>query len=567
MRLTYRFCVAFVIVVIVSGGVLVVTFDTHRTDVLNSAEDSVAERAELSATMLDDRIREQQRTLAIAANNPDVRAHGTERQGDTLEQLVDVSAFGGVTVVDETGAVRAIETRQASTSVTIVGTDLSDRRYVDRSLRGEEYVSDPLEAETGNDVIVVSTPIREDGEIVGSLNGAYHIDDERLFEPIAEDDQGAITVEADGETVFTNADHLDETIEDEAMVGTVGWTVTAHRERGEVTGSIDRLVLFQTASAVALLGSVTGFAVWIYRSKVRRIGRILERLRALERREYGDEPAIGGAAEWRRIDRALDGLAGSLARREQMLLVLNRILRHNLRNTLNLVVGHADDLESRLDGENRESAAEIAAATRELLELADRARTTESLLDPIDDETLRTDVATITRERVDAFDAASRSRDLETVIVDGPEQAIAACGEGIGIAIDELLANAADHAGPNPSVTIEIEPTPEWIRLAVEDDGPGIPPEDISVITGEQELSQVNHAGGIGLWLVDWIVSRYGGRLSISSSESATAGDVTERDDAGSTVVLELPRPAEPTPPTENEAGTEDARSDRIPTQ
>ncbi len=565
MRLTYRFCVAFVIVVIVSGRPR-----GHVRYTPNRCARQCRGLGCRTGRALGDHAR---RSDTRTATNTGHRSEQPGRQstrnrttGDTLEQFVDVSAFGGVTVVDETGAVRAIETRQASTSVTIVGTDLSDRRYVDRSLRGEEYVSDPLEAETGNDVIVVSTPIREDGEIVGSLNGAYHIDDERLFEPIAEDDQGAITVEADGETVFTNADHLDETIEDEATVGTVDWTVTAHRERGEVTGSIDRLVLFQTASAVALLSSVTGFAVWIYRSKVRRIGRILERLRALERREYGDEPAIGGAAEWRRIDRALDGLAGSLARREQMLLVLNRILRHNLRNTLNLVVGHANDLESRLDGENRESAAEIAAATRELLELADRARTTESLLDPIDDETLRTDVATITRERVDAFDAASRSRDLESVIVDGPEQAIAACGEGIGIAIDELLANAADHAGPNPSVTIEIEPTSEWIRLAVEDDGPGIPPEDISVITGEREISQVNHAGGIGLWLVDWIVSRHGGRLSISSSESATAGDVTERRrrEYGRP---RTPRPAEPTPPTENEAGTEDARSDRIPTQ
>ncbi|MEY7847726.1 ATP-binding protein [Natrarchaeobius sp. A-rgal3] len=564
MRLTYRFCVAFFIVVIVSGSILVVTFDTHRTDVLDSAEDSVAERAELSATMLDDRIREQQRTLTIAASNPDVGAHGTDRQAEALEYLVDVSAFDGVTVVDETGEVRAIETVESDAPAALVGTDLSERRYVDRSLAGETYVSEPFSADTGNDVVVVSTPIRTDGEVVGSLNGAYHLDDERLFEPLVEDDEGAMTVEADGETVFTNVDHAEETIDGEAAVETVDWTVTAHQQRSAVTGSLGWLALFQTASAVLLLGSVTGFAVWVYRSKVRRIGRLLERLRALERREYGADPTIGGAPEWRRIDRALERLAGSLARREQMLLVLNRILRHNLRNTLNLVVGHADDLESELDGDEQNSAAEIATATRELLELADRARTTESLLDPIGDETPRTDVATVARERIDTFDATGRSRELEDVTVDGPNRAIAACGEGIGIAIDELLSNAVDHAGPNPTVTIEIETTPEWVRLVVEDNGPGISPEAVSVITGEREISQVNHAGGIGLWLVDWIVSRYGGRLSIPSIESTASGGATDPDDAGSTVVLELPRPAESTFSTDRDGRTEEARPDQV---
>ncbi|MFP8954109.1 ATP-binding protein [Natrialbaceae archaeon A-arb3/5] len=549
MRVIYRFALVFLLVVLVSGAVLTITFDAHRTDVADSADESVAERADFSAAILDDRINEQKRTIALAATDPEIVSHNTSEQNATLEQFVEISAFDGATVVDETGVVQSAETA-SDTDIDQTGLDLSLRPYVRNALDGEQYVSDPMATETEISAVIISTPIYEDGEVVGALNGAYHLEDTRVFDPLPRDDHEAVTVQASGRTLFSDADRFDETVDESAALEAADWTVTVHQEQTQISESISQLTWLHMTAGLAVIGTITGFGAWVYRSKIRRIERLLERVRALERREYENGLSIGGTAEWRRIDNALDGLTDSLARREQMLLVLNRILRHNLRNTLNVVAGHADELESRLDGDERESAREINAATRELLVLADRARTTEDLIDPIDDQLRQIDVAGVVRDRVAAFKRTHEASDgegLETVTVTGPDRAVAACGGELSVAIDELLANAIDHAGSNPTVTIDMDATADTVFVRMHDDGPGIPPEDAAVLTGEREISQVTHTGGIGLWLVDWIVSRYGGTLRIPqsgmASKSESNRDEPDSPDAGATVVLEIPRP------------------------
>lgn len=551
MRLVYRFGIVFLVVVLVAGAVLTVTFDSHRTDVAENAERSVADRASLTASALDDRLVAERRTVGVAATNPDLAAHGTDRQDRALERFVSSTAFDGATVVNDTGRVQAAEIRVAGVdSDELVGDDVGDRRYVRRSLEGERYVSEPFRGPSGATLIAVSAPVLVDGEIVGSLTGVCRLDETDLFESLdGTDDRAGITVEAGDETLYTTADRFDDTVARAEPLETVDWTVTAHRDREAMEERINRLVLFQLVSGVALLGSIAVFGGWVYRSKIRRIDRLGDRVRALERREYDGVPALGGATEWRRIDEALGRLATALARREQMLLVLNRILRHNLRNSLNVVAGRAADLEERLEGDERASAREIRVATDELLRLADRARTTEALLDPVDEPLPRTDLAAVVRDRVDSF-VDDCEEPAPTVTVTAPERAVAACGPEVGTAIDELLANVADHAGPAPTVAVTVEETDDCVRLRIDDDGPGIPDDEAAVITGTRAISQVTHTGGIGLWLVDWIVSRYDGRLLIPPSRStkpdAESGSIDREDTddsvgaGGATVVLEF---------------------------
>lgn len=539
MKLVYRFAAAFLIVVLVAGGVLFVTFDAHRTDVADNTDAAVADRAGLAASTLDERIDDQRRTVALAATNSDLAAHDSAEQDRALEAFVASTKFGGASLVDANGTVRSFETTTTGFDADeVVGANFGDRAYVQQALTGEQYVSDPFSARTGNTVVVISAPIVADGDIVGAVNGAYQLEETELFDSLdGEDDRDAIVVAAGSETVYSTADQFDDTVAHSVGLESVDWTVTAHRDRAAVDERINRLVVFQLVSGVALLGSITVFGGWVYRSKIRRIGRFADRVRALERREYDDESSLGGGAEWRRIDGALDRLAAALARREQMLLVLNRILRHNLRNTLNVVAGRAADLEDRLDGQEQASAREIRAATRELLELADRARTTEELLDPVA-ETARTDLAAVVRERVASV---TRGGDDDggspNVTVTAPERAVAACGTEVGIAIDELLENALEHAGPSPSVAVTVERDDGLVRVRIDDDGPGIPVDEAAVVTGSRAISQVTHTGGIGLWLVDWIASRYDGRLLIPPAAAGPSG----ADASGATVVLEFP--------------------------
>ncbi len=69
-----------------------------------------------------------------------------------------------------------------------------------------------------------------------------------------------------------------------------------------------------------------------------------------------------------------------LLRREQRLQVFNRILRHNLRNDLNVVLGHADNLMESIP-ETSESAEIIKRKATELIEVSEKAREVGKTLD------------------------------------------------------------------------------------------------------------------------------------------------------------------------------------------
>nr|WP_245742125.1 ATP-binding protein [Natrinema salaciae] len=56
------------------------------------------------------------------------------------------------------------------------------------------------------------------------------------------------------------------------------------------------------------------------------------------------------------------------------------------------------------------------------------------------------------------------------------------------------------------------------MRLVVADDGPGIPPAETDVVTGETDVTQLTHSSGLGLWLVRWVVDSYDGSVSVSES-------------------------------------------------
>ena len=105
---------------------------------------------------------------------------------------------------------------------------------------------------------------------------------------------------------------------------------------------------------------------------------------------------------------------------------------------------------------------------------------------------------------------------------------------GLVAATEEAVENAVKHNdSTEPTVKIRVRSrSGNWVDIAIEDDGPGIPDQELEVLsTGETPL---NHADRLGLWFIYWVVSRVGGQLS-----------VTKSDPRGSTLTLSVPRRTE----------------------
>lgn len=199
--------------------------------------------------------------------------------------------------------------------------------------------------------------------------------------------------------------------------------------------------------------------------------------------------------------------------REQRLAVLDRVLRHDLRNRLNVVLGHAAGIESG-DGEIADHAERITEASESLLSLSNAARRFRSALrGDVDLGPVRLDEG-VENAVAEVSDAHPDAR-IETEI----EPVSAFSNDSVAVAVEELLTNAVVHCDRGPRVRVSLEVEPGGARkdptavLRVADNGPGVPEADRAPLVGTAE-TPTDHASGIGLWLVRWTVEDAGGTVS-----------------------------------------------------
>jgi PAS domain S-box-containing protein len=193
--------------------------------------------------------------------------------------------------------------------------------------------------------------------------------------------------------------------------------------------------------------------------------------------------------------------------RRQRLSVLDRVLRHNLRNKLNVVLGHVETLKS--DGAAEETVENIERAAQELLGLSETAREFHRTFSR-DANPHRSDVMASLAEVVDTV----RKRHPEAVItVEGPRSVRAFVAEATFLAIEELIDNGIVHKeGDDPTVEVSVSRGDNYVDVAIRDYGPPVPDHELEVIDRNVERP-LSHSSGIALWLSVWAIRRTGGEV------------------------------------------------------
>jgi signal transduction histidine kinase len=216
--------------------------------------------------------------------------------------------------------------------------------------------------------------------------------------------------------------------------------------------------------------------------------------------------------------------------------VLNRVLRHNLRNEMTVINGYAGTLERTLeDPELREQAATISRAGDRLLTIGEKVREFDRIQDqvhhsePVDFDTMVSEVRQQFRRR---FPDATIETEVEV-----SASPVHTRPTVLELALSNLVENALKHAETaDPTVHIRAEAVAQGDAAAaieVSDTNPPIPKEEIDVLDTDSE-SPLQHGQGIGLWVVNWCVTKLN-------------GDFEHRYDGGNRFVITLP--AESTTP------------------
>jgi len=198
---------------------------------------------------------------------------------------------------------------------------------------------------------------------------------------------------------------------------------------------------------------------------------------------------------------------------EQRLSVLNRVLRHNLRNDLDAIRAYAETLTDDAEVDPGTAGERIEETARGVAAIGDTVASAEQLLkrDGVD------------RQTVDLVELAQRvvSAQLEEHPdargdVSGAADQIRTDPRVLETILEELVENALKHADVDPSVEVVVSESDDGVTIRVRDNGPGIPEHERAVLLQGEE-TPLNHGSGLGLWLVYWGVKRLGGNLSFGT--------------------------------------------------
>lgn len=207
--------------------------------------------------------------------------------------------------------------------------------------------------------------------------------------------------------------------------------------------------------------------------------------------------------------------------REQRISVLNRVLRHNVRNELNVVLGHLEMLGREAAVDDSEHVRTAVESSRRVIEFSEKARHVEKTLRESD----RTEVVPAIRPVDRAIENARRTYPdayLEVDLPDGvdPDAPVRVVTEELfELAVGELIENAVEHHdGSSPRVSVGIAPRDDRIHVTVADDGPGIPESERSILNSRTE-TDLAHGSGLGLWFVKWTALLSSGDLAFEENE------------------------------------------------
>ncbi|MFC7071541.1 sensor histidine kinase [Halovenus rubra] len=208
--------------------------------------------------------------------------------------------------------------------------------------------------------------------------------------------------------------------------------------------------------------------------------------------------------------------------REQRLSVLNRVLRHNLRNKIEVIKSRAEVLgdeiaEDAIGGDFGDSYTETIVDTAdEIAGLGKEARTIDKFVSESTHEQ-RVDISVAVRTTL----ASVGADDTDVAVsVDVPDSATVTTNQtALTGALDSALDNALTYADSRVSITVADKP--QRYHITVADDGPGIPDSELAAIEGGTETA-LQHGTGLGLWQLKWAVRSIDGTLSFETTDGTT---------------------------------------------
>ncbi len=284
------------------------------------------------------------------------------------------------------------------------------------------------------------------------------------------------------------------------------------------------------AAAVAL---VIGIAVT--HAIIRPLRRLTDAVQRLGRGERSSRVNLDAPGELGELAAAVDAMAASLEREDELRKALTADVAHELRTPVTILAAH---LEAILDGVADATPEHVASLFEEVQRLGRLIEDLETLASAeaagLRLERTPLELAALVRSTVDLLAPRFESAGVRVDVRADREVVVAGDGRRLGQVVRNLLTNALAFTPPGGSVDVLLEARNGTARLAVSDTGIGISAEELPHVFERFWRGRGTHGtqgSGIGLAVVDELVRAHGGSVGAESDRGR-----------GARFTVELPR-------------------------
>jgi signal transduction histidine kinase len=292
-----------------------------------------------------------------------------------------------------------------------------------------------------------------------------------------------------------------------------------------------RLVVRRALTAALALMGLGAFAIWFFvgRQALHRIDDISQASRRIMGGDLsGRLPVTGAGDEFDRLSGNLNAMLARIGALNEGLKQVSDNIAHDLKTPLTRLRNRVEATltGSRTEADYREALEATIAESDQLIRTFNAILMISRLEAGYSAEaTDELDLSAIVHDVVELYEPAAEEAGVTLTAEAGAAARMVGNRELIGQALSNIVDNAIKYAAgveDGARVSVSVAQGPEGLRIAVADNGPGIPPEDQVQATERfvrLEKSRSQPGSGLGLSLAKAVMTFHGGRLDLSARE------------------------------------------------
>lgn len=346
------------------------------------------------------------------------------------------------------------------------------------------------------------------------------------------DENGRVLADTENEMVGQQlpADLLQQNgvpiLHGEQTVGTVLVTASLQStKQNEVfIKRVNQAILLSLLAAGALALFFGGLIVW---QVVRPLQQLTDAAQKIAAGNLTQQVNVAPGDEIGDLGLAFNQMTQRLARAETLRNQMTADIAHELRTPLTVIQGNIEALQDGVFPLTIDALDPILDKTLLLRRLVEDLRQlTLAETGQLSLNMQPTDLHALAVQSAEAFQSTAAARAI-SLVIDSPDglPAVNADRQRVQQVFMNLLANALRYTPDGGSVTIRLALEAGWIRVAVEDTGPGIPPEDRTNVferfyrVDQGRARAADGSGsGLGLAVARSIVEAHGGQIGVESA-------------------------------------------------